>query len=186
MTIYRDWFPLDKHQFRIMVMLSVEGKFRGMMADILRYFSVSPQSKNRNKIKNAIGELIDKGFITFRQTAGSNTFEMELIPREEESAVEVKDDIYLKIRERGWTEEVAWEPVLKVYAWIADNQYEKIIRNRDIENDTSLSPTVICSAKNVLDRFLNSIERERLTKLVEGEFRTIGQHIGASAFWYEE
>lgn len=186
MIIYRDWLPLDKHQFRIMVMLSAEGKFQGTMADIMRYYSVSPQSKNRNKIKTAIEELINQGFITFRQTAGSNTFEMEIILREEETAVAVKDDIYHKIRERGWAEKVAWEPVLKVYAWIADNQYEKIIKNKDIVKDTSLSPTVICSAKNVLDRFLNSIERERLTAVVDGEFRTYGQHIGASAFWYEE
>ena len=61
---YREWLPLDKKEFRILAMLAdFGGEYRGNLADMCRYFSVSPQHKNREALREAIQRLTDERYI---------------------------------------------------------------------------------------------------------------------------
>ena len=181
MILYKEWLSLDKKLFRILVMLADKGQFNGTYSDICRYFLVSPQSKNRRKFAESIAELERNGFISV-QTSG-RTISLSLVPKEEE--IEVDGDQVEKIRLRSPSDQsVSWEAVLKVYLWCLTNKYDDLITNEMIVKDTSLSPSVICAAKNVLDQELGAIVRETVSdKIDDDTFRVQGQHIGATAFW---
>ena len=79
---------------------------------------------------------------------------------------------------------VGWESILKVLLWICENTYENIITNEMIAMSTNLSASVICSAKNVLQKEFGAIRRSRVSEKVgENTFRNLGQHLSANGFW---
>lgn len=181
MKLYKEWISLDKKLFRILVMLADLGQFNGTYSDICRYFLVSPQSKNRKQFAESISELEQSGFITVNSSG--RTISLSLVPKEEE--IKVDGDQIEKIRLRSPSDQsVSWEAVLKVYLWCLTNKYDDLVTNQMIVEDTNLSPSVICSAKNVLDQELGAIVRETVSdKIDDDTFRVQGQHIGATAFW---
>ena len=62
LTFFAEWLLLPKEEFRILVMLADVGEFRGNLSDMCRYFSVDPQTHNRNRFRIAIDELARHGF----------------------------------------------------------------------------------------------------------------------------
>ena len=181
MILYKEWLSLDKKLFRILVMLADLGQFSGTYSDICRYFLVTSQSKNRKQVAEAIQELEKMGFLQVNMEG--RTLVLSAIPKEEE--IEVDNDQVEKIRLRSPSDQsVSWEAVLKVYLWCLTNKYDDLVTNQMIVEDTNLSPSVICSAKNVLDQELGAIVRETVSdKIDDDTFRVQGQHIGATAFW---
>ncbi len=183
---YREWFPLPKGQFRILAMLADRGQFRGNLSALCRYFFVSPQTQNRNTIRDQISELEKQGFITVQRTG--RTYTLDAVPKGKR--IEISREHYVRIRTRARTPEgqsVAWECVLKVYLWAWENNYDSIITNQMIAEDLDLSFGVICSAKNVLDREFEAIHRRKVSrKIWNGEIHTKGQNLGASSFWNSE
>ena len=183
---YREWFPLPKGEFRIMAMLADKGQFRGNLSDLCRYFFVSPQTQNRNNLRDQISALEQKGFITVQRTG--RTYTLTAVPKAQR--IEIAREHYERIRARSRPSEgesVAWECVLKVYLWAWENDYNSIITNQMIREDLDLSDGVICSAKNVLDREFEAIHRRKVSEKVwNGEIHTKGQNLGASSFWNSE
>ncbi len=181
MKFSKEWLSLDKMEFRIMTMISDKGKFEGNLADICRYFDTQPQQKTRAQYRIAIAKLVDKGFI--EETVNGRTRTLTTKQPTQDTLIEINDEWYQIIRSQGWKEDVSWEAVLKVLLWAITNDAEMIITNKMIEEATSLSSTVICSAKKVLARF-GAIKRERITEKVDDDlYMTLGQYITSSAIW---
>lgn len=182
-TFYREWFPLPKGEFRILAMLADRGQFRGNLSDLCRYFFVSPQTRNRDALRDQISALEKKGFITV-QLAG-RTYTLTAVPKA--GKIEIAREHYNRIRTRERPpdgEAVAWECVLKVYLWAWENDYDSIITNLMIATDLNLSFGVICAAKNVLDREFEAIHRRKVSRLMwNGEIHTKGQNLSGSSFW---
>lgn len=179
-VFYREWFPLPKQDFRLLAMLADVGEFKGTLSDMCRYFSLSIQSSNRNKLKSSIELLTEQGYIRSRKKG--NTYYLEAIPKEKEITVE-----------RGWlhriqshdytTESIAWEQVVKVLLWIVDNK-EEVITNQDIADDLGISISTIGYAKNVLEKEYDAISRRKVSeKIADGVYLTLGQELTASAWW---
>lgn len=185
-VFYREWFPLPKGEFRILAMLADKGKFSGNLSELCRYFFVTPQTQTRNRLVEQITLLENKGFITVQRKG--RTYTLTAIPKAEK--IKIAREHYERIRTRSRAaegESVAWECVLKVYLWARTNNYDSIITNQMIKDDLDLSAGVICSAKNVLDKEFGAIHRQKVSVLMpSGEIHTIGQNIGASAFWSNE
>lgn len=169
-----------------MAMLADKGQFRGNLSDLCRYFFVSPQTQNRNNLRDQISALEQKGFITVQRTG--RTFTLTAVPKAQR--IEIAREHYERIRARQRPSDgnsVAWECVLKVYLWAWENNYDSIITNQMIREDLDLSDGVICAAKNVLDREFGAIHRRKVShKIWNGEIHTQGQNIGGSAFWNSE
>ena len=186
LVFYREWFLLPKGEFRIMAMLADKGQFRGNLSDLCRYFFVSPQTQNRNNLRDQISALEQKGFISAQLT--QRTYTLTAVPKAQR--IEIASEHYERIRtraKRSEGESVAWECVLKVYLWALENDYDSIITNQMIREDLDLSDGVICAAKNVLDREFGAIHRRRVShRIWNGEIHTEGQNIGGSAFWNSE
>ena len=63
-AFYREWLPLNKKEFRILAMIAdFGGEYHGNLTDMCRYFSVSPQHKNREALREAIRRLTDRHYI---------------------------------------------------------------------------------------------------------------------------
>ena len=186
LVFYREWFPLPKGEFRILAMLADKGQFSGNLSDLCRYFFVNPQTATRNRLANQINSLEEQGYIKVKRKG--RTYTLTAIPKAR--IIKIAREHYELIRTRTRTpdgESVAWENVLKVYLWALENNFDNIITNQMIQDDLLLSAGVICSAKNVLDREFGAIHRQKVSKVTsDGEIYTIGQNIGASAFWDTE
>ena len=186
LVFYREWFPLPKGKFRILAMLADKRQFNGNLSDLCRYFFVNPQTATRNRLANQINSLEEQGYIKVKRKG--RTYTLTAIPKAR--IIKIAREHYELIRTRTRTpdgESVAWENVLKVYLWALENNFDNIITNQMIQDDLLLSAGVICSAKNVLDREFGAIHRQKVSKLTsDGEIYTIGQNIGASAFWDTE
>ncbi len=183
LKFYKEWLPLEKEQFRIMAMLADKRKYHGTIGDLCDYFFVGRQQKTRNAIKEAIDILVKNGFITAKRKG--NTWTLETIPKAEETAIEIDSEWYQRIRLRSpQGRSVSWEVILKVLLWACDNDYDDIITNQDISNDINVSPQQICNAKAVLESEFGAIIKKRVSEQIrDGEFRNLGQHLTATAFW---
>lgn len=169
-----------------MAMLADKGHFKGNLSDLCRYFFVSPQTKTRRALCEAINALAEQGFINRQQKR--NTFTLTVVPKAQK--IEIAREHYNRIKTRCRASDgasVAWECVLKVFLWVHENDFDHLITNQMIEEDLNLSAGVICSAKNVLDREFEAIRRCKVSeKTWNGEIHTKGQHICASSFWNSE
>lgn len=177
---YREWFPLDKKEFRIMAMLADKGSFKGNLSNMCRYFSLSPQQKNRNNLRTSIKYLNDGKWITAEKCG--NTYCLKLIPKAEE--IRIPRKWLTELRKHNYSSEsVSWEAILKVLLWIHNNKND-IITNTDISNDLNISISTICAAKKVLKNEYEAIRVRKVSeKINEDFFMTIGQELHACAWW---
>lgn len=85
-AFYREWLPLNKKEFRILAMLAdFGGEYHGNLTDMCRYFSVSPQHKNREALREAIQHLTDRHYI--ESSVNGRTYSLRIIPKEKEIAL---------------------------------------------------------------------------------------------------
>ena len=180
---YQEWLPLPKAEFNILTMLAEQGgAFKGTYADMCRYLSVTPQSRNRNKIREALNSLKKQNFI--RWEVGGRTHELQVIPKAKEIAVP-RLWVQSVIRHDYSTEDVASAQVLKVFLWICQSTND-IVTNDMIAMDLGVSASTVVSAKNVLEREYENITKRKISeKLGEDTFRTLGQELAANAWWTE-
>ncbi len=181
-TFYWEWLSLSKDQFRLLAMIAASGgQFDGNYADMCNYLSVTPQSRNRAKIKTALEALSAAGFIEWEQAGRTN--HLKINPKE--TAIKIPLDLANSIIRHDYSkeEQVAWEQVLKLYIWIVHNELDIVI-NRMIAADLSTSESTVCSAKNVLLKEYETITKRKISeKLSDNCFRTLGQELRACAWW---
>lgn len=182
MTFYREWLPLDKKEFRILAMLADKGEYSGNLTEMCEYFSLSPQTSHRSQIRNSILELTETEFIDCVKRG--QTYTLKAKPKEKK--IEISRRWAEPIIQHKYTSEsVAWEVVLKVLIWIAD-EHAPIITNDEIADELHISVSTIVSAKNVLERDIGAIIKEidKIT-LVDGSKRNKGQWLATVADWSE-
>ena len=182
MTFYKEWLLLDKKEFRILAMIADKGEYKGNLSEICEYLSLNPQTKNRNQIGNSIQALVEQDFVDCIKQG--RTYTLKAIPKEKK--IEISRRWAEPIIQHQYTSEsVAWETVLKVLIWIAD-EHAPIITNDDIAEDLHISTDTIVSAKNVLERDIGAIikEIEKIT-FADGSKRNKGQRLATVADWSE-
>ena len=185
MTFFREWLHLPKSDFRILAMLADIGTFEGSLSDLCRCFSLAPQTKNRNKLKESIQHLSSSGFIVHKEDGRRH--QLSLIPQEH--GIEFPRSWYEILKQHDYTSEsVSWEAVMKVALWIQDNQLP-VVKNDMIAQDLRISVGTIGSAKNVLEREYQAITRKKVSEKIgedpQGQalYRSIGQELKSCAWW---
>lgn len=180
LTFFAEWLSLPKEQFRILVMLADLCEFRGTLSDMCRYFSVDPQTNNRNRLRVAIDELTHHCFI--KATRAGNTYQIALIPKETE--ITMPAEWVARIRRHEYNAEgVAWENVLKVQLWLMQNANGTFVTNDEIAMGVDTSVSQVCSAKNVLEREYRALVKDYAYWNTGNTFRRKGQVIDMSAWW---
>lgn len=182
MTFYKEWLTLPKNEFRILIMIAESEPFVGNLSDMCRYFSISPQSKNKNKLKTDINSLIEKGIITAELSGRKYT--LSSIPKDEENIIKLSRDwIDLKrIRESKFSVSVSFEAVVKVLLFAIEFQ-NQIVNNEMIEKYLNMSESVITSAKKVIREDFEALHIEYLrSQDTTGIYRCEGQIFTLSAW----
>ena len=181
-AFYREWLPLDKKEFRILAMLAdFGGEYHGNLTDLCRYFSVSPQHKNRVSFRDTIQHLIDRHYI--ESSVNGRTYNLRIIPKEKEIAL--PREWLGRVRTHEYSSEsVSWEAVIKLLLWLIAHNPKAIITNQEIADDLGVSVSVVVSAKNVLEKDFEAIVKQMISdKLGEDFFIRRGQKIELSAWW---
>lgn len=180
LTFFAEWLSLPKEQFRILVMLADVGAFRGNLSDLCRYFSVDPQTRNRNQLRAAIDELTRNGFIQSARTG--NSYHLTIVPKEDE--ITMPDEWVARIRRHEYNSEgVAWEIVLKVQLWLMQNAKDAIITNNEISGNICISASQVVAAMNVLKNEFQAFIKDYAYSHTGDCFRRKGQIIDMSAWW---
>ena len=181
-SCYKEWLPLDKRQFGILAIVAERKGFSGNLTTLCQLLSLSPQTNNKRKLKEAIEELTKKDFC--RCAKNGQKYSIQNIPKEKEILIDPAaiDDLR---NERYSVGSVAWEQVLKVYLWICQNSWDRVITNAIISHDLGgVSESTISKAKRVLIEEFGAINKQNESvKLDDGTFRIIGHHICANAWW---
>ena len=185
MTFFREWLPLAKSDFRILALLADKGDFEGNLSDLCRCFSLDTQTKNRNKLREAILRLTDAGLILHK--AKGQTHQLVLVPQAQ--SIEFPRAWYEILSQHDYTSEsVSWEAVMKVALWIQGNQLP-VVTNNMISLDLGISVGTIGAAKNVLEREYQAITRKKVSEKIgedpQGQalYRSIGQELKSCAWW---
>lgn len=180
LTFFAEWLQLPKERFRILVMLADVGAFRGNLSDLCRYFSVDPQTRNRNQLRAAIDELTRHGYIQSAKTG--NTYQLTVVPKEEE--ITMPAEWVARIRRHEYSSEgVAWEIVLKVQLWLMQNTQNEIVMNGEIAWSVGTSISQVVAAMNVLKNEFQAFRKEYAYWHTGNCFRRKGQIINMSAWW---
>ena len=181
-AFYWEWLSLPKDQFRLLAMTAASGgRFDGNYTDMCNYLSVTPQSRNREKLKSALEVLASSGYIEWEQSG--RTHHLTIIPKETEIKIPLALAKSIINHEYSSEEQVAWEQVLKLYIWVVHNDLDIVI-NRMIAAALSTSESTVCSAKNVLVKEYEAITKRNISeKLGENFFRTLGQELRTCAWW---
>ena len=182
-VFYKEWLPLPKAEFNVLTMLAEQGgSFSGNYAEMMRYLNVTPQSRNRQNLQQAIESLVSKRFI-IRDSRGRTQI-LKVIPKATEIIIP-KRWVRSVINHDYSGESVAFAQVLKVFAWISHNEMP-VVTNNMIAEELQISESTVVSAKNVLEREYESITKKRISeKQGENFFRNLGQELRANAWWSE-
>jgi hypothetical protein len=182
---YKEWLSLPKEEFRILALTAAGGgQYSGTYTDMCNSLSVTPQSRNRNKIKSALEGLAAGQYVDWQ--SNGNTQNITVIPKEGKIKIPV-DLLNSIMRHEYSSEDVAWEQVIKTFLWIYQNK-EAIVTNQMIAADLGISESTVCNAKNVLEHEYDVIKKRIIstkTTLENGEeiIITLGQELIASAWW---
>ena len=163
-AFYREWLPLNKKEFRILAMIAdFGGEYHGNLTDMCRYFSVSPQHKNREALREAIRRLTDRHYI--ESFVNGRTYSLRIIPKEKEIAL--PREWLERVRTHEYSSEsVSWEAVIKLLLWLIAHNPEVMITNQQIADDLDVSVSVVVSAKNVLEKDFEAIVKQMILSLI--------------------
>ena len=179
-TFYFEWLGVDKNQFRILSLLAATGEVKGNLSDMCRSLNLSVQTRNREKLREAIEVLSKCGYIT--SSLSGRTYTLKTIPQK--TVIEIPSEWLEQIMNHNYTSEsIAWQMVLKVLLWLCVNQ-EPIVTRDMIAGDINCGVDTITSALNVLERDFNGIIRKAIKKQnANGDFRCIGLELTTTAWW---
>lgn len=178
---YKEWLPLNKNEFAILAVIAERNGFEGNLTELCRRLSLNPQTNTKNRLKTAIETLTKNGFCEC--TKIGQKYCMKIIPQAQ--AINIfPEAIRDLINHKSTIRSVAWEQVLKVYLWICQHNWDEITTNAIIATECGTSESTVSNAKRILKEEFHGIIVEKETKRLEdGEYRTIGHHICASAWW---
>jgi len=178
---YQEWLPLPKAEFNALTMIAAHGgTFRGNYSDMCRYLNVTPQSRNRKVLQDAIESLTSNGFITWESQGRTQI--LKAVPKATEISLPTLW-VQSVVAHDYDSEAVAFAQVLKVFLWIAQNEYA-VVTNNMIAEGLGCSVSTVVSAKNVLEREYENITKRKISeKIGEDKFRTLGQELAAGAWW---
>ena len=179
-TFYFEWLGVDKNQFRILALLAPTGEYTGNLSDMCRCLNLSPQTRNRERLKASITELTDSGYIT--STLKGRTYFLRTNTKE--TVIKIPTEWLNQIMNHNYSSEsVSWQAVLKVLLWILSNKEPTVTRYM-IAADLNCGVDTITSAFNILERDFNAIVREIIIKQkANGDFRCMGLELTAVAWW---
>lgn len=155
--IDKDWITVENYQFKILVMVAVLAEnhlaYRGKLSDMCNFLGVSAQTKNKEKIKEAIQKLEENGDVKVIKEGYTWTITLS-VKAERKSKIITLRKKWIKLIQNYKTEDknesVAWENILKVLVYLcADNK--EIRTYQEIADDLNVSSSIVKYSIKALD-----------------------------------
>lgn len=145
--IDKDWLTVQNYQFKILVMIAVLAEnhlaYRGKLKDMCEFLGVQAVTTNRNKIKDAIQKLKDKGDILVLQEGQTWTLTLSVKAERKQKVIRIRNAWVNLIKQYQAPKDasVSWENILKVLVYlIADKKevktYKEIAAELGVDEKT--------------------------------------------------
>ena len=159
-------------------MVSEKGSFVGNLSEICRWFSLSTETRNRNKIKRSITFLSKNKFIKYSRNG--NTYTINIVPKE--NAIEIPDFTLEKIKTADCSgTSIDWINLLKLYLLIEHHSSIKATYN-DISKILNVGETTLANAKKILDKNFHELSIDKIKKKQpDGSYWVVGQEFTMGA-----
>lgn len=184
--IDKDWLTVKNYQFKILVMIAVLAEnhlaFRGKLKDMCEFLGVSNQTKNTQKIKDAIEALEKNGDILVIKQGHTWTLTLSTKAERKQKIIKIKKAWIKAIQQYQAPEgqEVAWENILKVFVYLCADK-EEIKTYQKIADDLNLTNVIAKNAVYALDNIeLSDLAFKRKLawfKDNDDQFKVKGQRI---------
>lgn len=184
--IDKDWLTVKNYQFKILVMIAVLAEnhlaFRGKLKDMCEFFGVSNQSKNTQKIKEAIELLEKNGDILVVRQGHTWTLTLSTKAERKQKIIKIKRAWIKAIQQYQAPvgQEIAWENILKVFVYLCADK-EEIKTYQKIADDLNITNVTAKNAVYALDNIeLSDLAfKRRLAwfKDHDNQFKVKGQNI---------
>jgi len=179
-----DWLTVKNYEFKILVMIACLAEnhlaFRGKYKDMCDFLGVGNTTSNREKIKEAIAALEEKGEIKTLQEGYTLTLTLSVKAERKDKIKRIKN-AYVKAIQSYEPEEkddsVAWENILKVLVYLCADKRE-VKRYDEIGKALGIGEkTVKRAVKALVNIEFNDLSvKKKLAwfKSQDGDFKVIG------------
>lgn len=183
-AINTDWLTVKNYEFKILVMVACLAEnhlaYRGKLKDMCEFLGVSNQTNNREKIKEAITALENKGDVKVIQEGQTWTITLSVKAEKKQKIINIKN-AYIQAIQNYEPEEkddsISWENVLKVLVYLCADKRE-IKRYDEIGKALGIAEK---TAKKAIKALINinfsdlSVTRKLAWfKNNEGDFKVVG------------
>lgn len=189
------WLSIDNYKFKILIMVAYLAEdhlsFKGRLREACDFLQIAASSKNIQKIKTTVMELLESGEIVAVEQKGYNwtiTISIDLLDKI--NIINLKKSYIKSIQEyknkHHETNTASWENIVKVLIYLCSDKRE-IKSYREIAYDLNVSEaTVQRSIQALLNiDFDDLIIKKKLAwiKLMDDEYRVIGTKFTIGYEW---
>jgi hypothetical protein len=182
------WLTVKNYEFKLLVMIACLAEnhlaYRGKLKDMCEFLGVGNSTPNRNKIKEAIAALSEKGDIivlqeghTWTLTLTNKCFSKDRVKKIRNTYIQAIQN-YQPVDKNN--DSVSWWNVLKVLVYLCADKRE-VKRYDEIATALGIGRDTVRNAVLALDRIeFNDMSIKRKLawfKTQEGEFKINGQKI---------
>ena len=185
---------MEKLEFKLLTLITVLAEnhlaYRGSLSDMCEFFGCKTKdSRNNQRIRDAIDSLCGKGFIRAIQDGRVWTLTLDQKAKHRAKVIRIRKDwvmaakAYKEHYEREGRESpsVDWSAILKVWLFLIGN-HKEIITSSDIANKLAVSRSVVTRARRVL-LDINAINVHVINeKQIDGSYLCLGSNIVINAW----
>lgn len=154
--IDKDWLTVSNYQFKILVMVVALANeklaFRGKLKDMCEFLGVSNQSKNTEKIKDAIEKLEAKGDVLVVKEGQTWTITLSVKAERKPKIIRIRNAWIQAIKQYKAPKEeaVSWDNILKVFVYLCADKKD-VKTYQEIAADLNLTFGIVRNAVWALD-----------------------------------
>lgn len=183
--IEEDWLTIKNYEFKLLVMIACLAEnhlaYRGKLKDMCEFLGVKSIQSNRDKIKEAIEALAERGDILVLQQGQIWTLTLSIKAERKQKVIRIKNAYINAIQNYEPTDKendsVSWENILRVLVFLCADKRE-VLRYNEIGAALGIGES---TAKRAVRALLNidfndlSVKRKLAWfKNNDGDFKVIG------------
>lgn len=156
-TIDQEWVAIENYEFKILIMIACLAQeklaFRGTLKDMCEFLGIKEDSRNRNKIKEAIEKLEQLGDVLVIKEGNIWTLTLSIKAERKPKIIRIKNEYINAIKAykaENKNDSVGWENILKVlvFLWTANNT--DVYTQNKIAKATNVSEATVRKAIKAL------------------------------------
>lgn len=183
-----EWLEVKDYEFKILTLVAVLSDhklaYSGTLSEMCEFFGVGCNNVNNKKIKVALDNLQQKGFLLVYVTGRQYTVALDIKARNKSKIIKIKKSWVKLIQDyqaQSKADSVAWENILRVLLYLIGDKTE-IKKYAIIADALNISESIVKRSIKVLTNidFGDNLEfrkQVKYSKLSNGNYRSLGQEM---------